>query len=163
MSTNHANMPIKNGAPAPGFTLYDTEKKQVSLSDSRGQTVLLLFFPLAFTSVCTKELCSVRDSIAWYNGVRATVFGISVDSLHTLAKFKAEQGLNFTLLSDFNKEVSAAYGTLYETFGYNMKGVSKRSAFIIDRDGILRYAEVLENAGELPDFDKIREVLEGLA
>ncbi len=156
-------MPIKNGAPAPGFTLYDTEKKQVSLSDSRGQTVLLLFFPLAFTSVCTKELCSVRDSIAWYNGVRATVFGISVDSLHTLAKFKAEQGLNFTLLSDFNKEVSAAYGTLYETFGYNMKGVSKRSAFIIDRDGILRYAEVLENAGELPDFDKIREVLEGLA
>lgn len=155
-------MSIEIGTTAPDFTLYDTEKKQVTLSGLRGQNVLLLFFPLAFTSTCTKELCSVRDSIGWYDKVNAKVFGISVDSLHTLGKFKAEQQLNFTLLSDFNKDVSATYGSLYETFGYNMKGVSKRSAFVIDREGIVRYVEVLENAGEVPDFDKIREMLNRL-
>jgi peroxiredoxin len=88
---------------------------------------------LAFTSTCTAELCSIRDNISFYNKVNATVFGISVDSLHTLAKFKSEQNLNFSLLSDFNKEVSSLYDSLYETFGYNMKGVSKRSAFVIDK------------------------------
>ncbi len=155
-------MSIEIGQPAPGFTLYDTTKKPVTLSGFKGENVLLLFFPLAFTSVCTKELCAVRDNIAWYNNVHAKVLGISVDSLHTLAKFKEEQQLNFTLLSDFNKEASTAYDSLYELFGYNMKGVSKRSAFVTDKDGILRYAEVLENAGEVPDFKKIQDVLSRL-
>jgi peroxiredoxin len=117
---------------------------------------------LAFTSVCTAELCSVRDNIAWYNHVNAKVFGISVDALQTLAQFKKEQQLNFTLLSDFNKDVSRLYDSIYEMFGYNMKGVSRRSAFVIDKTGIVRYAEVLENAGELPDFEKIKAVLSGL-
>jgi len=155
-------MNIQPGQPAPDFTLYDTEKKQLTLSSLRGENVLLLFFPLAFTSTCTKELCSVRDNINWYNSAHARVLGISVDSLQTLAKFKADQQLNFTLLSDFNKDVSTLYDTIYETFGYNMKGVSKRSAFVIDKDGILRYAEVLENAGEVPDFEKIQQTLGGL-
>ncbi|MEO7922088.1 MAG: redoxin domain-containing protein [Chitinophagaceae bacterium] len=155
-------MKIEVGQAAPDFTLYDSTKKQVSLSDLKGKSVLLLFFPLAFTSTCTKELCAVRDDISWYNNVHATVFGISVDALHTLAKYKEDQQLNFTLLSDFNKDVSAAYGSLYEMFGYNMKGVSKRSAFVIDKEGIVRYAEVLENAGELPDFNAIRETLDHL-
>lgn len=155
-------MPVTIGEPAPDFTLYNSEKKQVTLSGNKGQNVLLLFFPLAFTDVCTKELCSVRDNISWYNQVNATVFGISVDALHTLAKFKEDQQLNFTLLSDFNKEVSMLYDSIYEVFGYGMKGVSKRSAFVIDRDGITRYAQVLENAGEIPDFKKINEVLAGL-
>src|SRR5262249_52780613 len=141
-------MKIEIGQPAPNFTLYDSAKNKVTLSDFRGQNVLLLFFPLAFTSTCTAELCSVTDNIAFYNNVNEKVFGISVDALHTLAKYKAEQNLNFTLLSDFNKDVSTAYGTIYEMFGYNMKGVSKRSAFVIDKDGIIRYAEVLENASE---------------
>ena len=152
-------MKIEVGQQAPDFTLYDSEKKQVTLSELKGQNVLMLFFPFAFTSTCTKELCSVRDNITWYNDVNAKVLGISVDSLHTLAKYKEEQKLNFTLLSDFNKEVSAAYGSLYETFSYNMKGVSKRSAFVIDKDGIVRYAEVLENAGELPNFEAIQKTL----
>lgn len=152
-------MSIQIGQAAPDFTLYNSEKKEITLSDLKGKNVLLLFFPLAFTGVCTKELCSVRDNLSWYNNVGAKVIGISVDSLHTLAKFKEEQNLNFTLLSDFNKEVSAMYDTLYKEFGYNMKGVSKRSAFIIDREGILRYFEVLENAGEVPDFEKIKKVL----
>ena len=90
------------------------------------------------------------------------MFRISVDSLQTLGRFKEDQQLNFTLLSDFNKEVSAAYGSLYEMFGYNMKGVSKRSAFVIDKQGIVQYAEVLDNAGQVPDFVRIRETLERL-
>jgi peroxiredoxin len=155
-------MKIETGQAAPDFNLYDSDKKQVRLSDLKGRKVLLLFFPLAFTSTCTKELCSVRDNISWYNNVNATVFGISVDALHTLAKYKEEQQLNFTLLSDFNKDVSAAYGSLYELFGYNMKGVSKRSAFVIDKEGIVRYAEVLENAGDIPDFKAIQSTLASL-
>ena len=151
------------GQTAPDFTLYDTEKKQVSLHDLKGSNVLILFFPLAFTSTCTAELCSVRDNIGFYNNSQAQVLGISVDSVYTLAKYKAEQGLNFTLLSDFNKEVSKAYGSLYETFGLGMKGVSKRSAFVIDKQGIIRYSEVLEKASEVPDFNAIKQTLEKLA
>ena len=153
-------MKIEVGQHAPDFTLYASDKSIVKLSDLKGKNVLLLFFPLAFTSTCTKELCSIRDNINWYNNVNATVLGISVDSLHTLAKFKEEQKLNFILLSDFNKEVSNAYDSIYEQFGYNMKGVSKRSAFVIDREGIVRYAEVLENAGLVPDFGAINKTLE---
>ena len=155
-------MKIEPGQSAPDFTLYDSAKNKVTLSEQRGQHVLLLFFPLAFTSTCTAELCSVRDNISFYNNVNAKVFGISVDSLHTLAKYKTDQNLNFTLLSDFNKAVSALYGSLYELFGYNMKGVSKRSAFVIDKDGIVRYAEVLENASEQPNFKNITLTLESL-
>lgn len=156
-------MKIEIGQAAPDFTLYDSTKNKVTLSDLRGQNVLLLFFPLAFTSTCTAELCSVRDNISFYNNVNAKVFGISVDSLHTLAKYKADQNLNFTLLSDFNKDISSLYGSLYETFGYNMKGVAKRSAFVIDKEGFVRYAEILENAGEQPNFKNITLTLESLA
>jgi len=155
-------MKIDVGQPAPDFTLYASDKSKVTLSDLRGKNVLLLFFPLAFTSTCTAELCSVRDNISWYNNANATVFGISVDALHSLAKYKEEQQLNFTLLSDFNKDVSRAYDTIYEMFGYNMKGVSKRSAFVIDKEGIIQYAEVLENASLVPDFDAINKTLEQL-
>ena len=155
-------MNIEIGNPAPDFTLYDSAKNKITLSDMKGQNVLLLFFPLAFTSTCTAELCSIRDNISFYNNVNAKVFGISVDSLHTLAKFKSEQSLNFSLLSDFNKEASSLYGSLYEMFSYDMKGVSKRSAFVIDKDGIVRYAEVLENASEQPNFKNITLLLEGL-
>lgn len=155
-------MKIEIGQQAPDFTLYDSEKNKITLSDLKGQNVLLLFFPLAFTSTCTAELCSVRDNISFYNNVNAKVFGISVDSLQTLARFKQDQHLNFILLSDFNKEVSSMYGSLYEMFGYNMKGVSKRSAFIIDSRGVVQYAEVLENAGAQPDFIAIQQVLSSL-
>ena len=155
-------MKIETGQAAPDFTLYNSEKKQVTLSELNGHNVLLLFFPLAFTSTCTKELCSIRDNIAWYNKVNAKVFGISVDTLHTLAKYKEDQGLNFTLLSDFNKDVSRLYDSIYELFGYNMKGVSKRSAFVIDKGGIIRYVEVLENASDVPNFEVIQQILSGL-
>lgn len=150
---------IETGQQAPGFTLYDSDKKKVFLDDYKGRQVLLLFFPQAFTSTCTKELCSTRDQIALYNQANAQVFGISVDSVYSLAKYKEEQQLNFPLLSDFNKEVSAAYGALYDIFNYDMKGVSKRAAFVLDAAGRVKYAEVLENASDLPDFDAIQKAL----
>ncbi len=155
-------MKIEVGQQAPEFTLYDTAKNKVSLSDFRGHNVLLLFFPQAFTRVCTKELCGVRDAIGDYNNANARVLGISVDSVFTLARFKEEQHYNFPLLSDFNKEVSSAYGSLYDMWKLDMKGVSKRSAFIIDKSGIVRYAEVLENAGEEPNYPAIQNTLKEL-
>lgn len=155
-------MAISIGQAAPDFTLFDSEKKPLTLSEQKGKNVLLLFFPLAFTSVCTKELCGVRDNISRYHSANAQVLGISVDSVYTLAKYKAEQSYNFPLLSDFNKEVSEAYDSLFKDWILNMKGVSKRSAFVIDKEGIVRYAEVLESTGEMPDFDKINAVLENL-
>lgn len=155
-------MKLNIGEKAPAFALFSSEKIKVSLEEQKGKSVLLLFFPQAFTSVCTKELCAVRDGIAAYNDVNATAFGISVDSVYTLAKFKEEQHLNFSLLSDFNKEVSTQYGALYETFGFDMKGVSKRAAFVIDKEGILQYVEVLENASEIPDFDAVISTLKSI-
>jgi len=155
-------MSISIGSKAPEFSLFDTGKNKINLSDYKGKTVLLLFFPQAFTSTCTKELCAIRDDIARYNNANAVVFGISVDSVFTLNKFKEEQQYNFPLLSDFNKTASAAYDSLYQDWILEMKGVSKRSAFIIDKDGIIRYAEILENAGEVPDFEAINRELEVL-
>lgn len=155
---------LQTGTPAPGFALYDTEKNKVTLSSLKGENILLLFFPQAFTGVCTKELCSVRDNIAQYNNANAKVLGISVDSVFTLARYKEDQQLNFPLLSDFNREAIEAYDCAYDSFtGMDMKGVAKRSAFVIDREGIIRYAEVLENAGDLPDFESINATLASLA
>jgi len=155
-------MKIEIGQQAPDFNLYDTTKNKISLSDFRGHNVLLLFFPQAFTRVCTKELCSMRDNIGLYDNTNAKVIGISVDSVFTLAKYKEAQQFNFPLLSDFNKEVSAAYGSLYDNWILEMKGVSKRSAFVIDKNGIVQYAEVLENSSEEPSYDAIQKTLEEL-
>jgi peroxiredoxin len=150
---------LQCGQAAPDFSLYDSDKIKVTLSEQQGSNVLLLFYPLAFTSTCSAELCTIRDNLHQYNKLNVKVFGISVDSLYTLAKYKEAQNLNFTLLSDFNKEVSKAYDSLYETFSYNMKGVSKRSAFLIDNTGIIRFSQILENASEQPDFELIKKKL----
>jgi glutaredoxin-dependent peroxiredoxin len=155
-------MKIEVGSMAPDFSLYSSDKEKVSLDDYKNRNVVLLFFPLAFTSVCTKELCNIRDNIGVYNNSKAKVLAISVDSPQTLAKFKEDQKLNFPLLSDFNKTVSEKYGCLYETFSLEMKGVSKRSAFIIDKEGRIQYAEVLENASYEPDYEAIEKCLGAL-
>ena len=156
-------MKIEVGNPAPDFSLFDSDKNKINLSDFYGKNILLLFFPLAFTSTCTKELCAVRDDISRYSNANAQVIGISVDSVFALRKYKEEQHYNFPLLSDFNKDVSAMYGSLYDDWILEMKGVSKRSAFIIDKTGIVQYAEVLEKAGEMPDFELINEKLGALS
>jgi glutaredoxin-dependent peroxiredoxin len=155
-------MAITIGQAAPDFSLHDSDKNKVTLSEMKGKNVVLLFFPQAFTGVCTKELCSIRDGISAYNNVNAQVLGISVDSVFTLAKFKELEGYNFPLLSDFNKTVSEQYGTLYQDWILDMKGVSKRSAFVIDKDGVVRYAEVLESAGDLPNFEAVMATLQAL-
>lgn len=153
---------LQPGEKAPDFSLRATDKSLVKLSEYRGKNVVLLFFPFAFTGVCTKELCYMRDSLAQYENLDAQILAISVDSPYTLAKWKEEQQFNFPLLSDFNKTVSKKYDTIYKEFALGLKGVSKRSAFVIDREGMLRFVEVLENAGELPDFDAIQSVLKNL-
>ena len=152
-------MNITVGQQAPAFSLYDTDKQKLSLSDLAGKTVLLLFYPQAFTRVCTQELCDVRDDIGRYSNATAEVLGISVDSVYTLKKYKEEQQYNFRLLSDFNKEVSTAYDCLYTEWLLEMRGVSKRAAFIIDKEGRIAYAEVLESAENMPDFAAINAKL----
>jgi peroxiredoxin len=152
-------MTLQIGQAAPAFSLYDTNKQLVSLESFQGKRVVLVFFPLAFTGVCTTELCSLRDNIAQYNDLNAEVLGISVDSLFSLDKFKSEQGINFTLLSDFNKEAAIAYDCLYNEFVLGMKGVAKRSVFVIDEAGKLMHAEVLEDAGKIPDFEAVVSAL----
>lgn len=155
-------MTLKKGDQAPNFTLTSDEKTTVSLSDFKGENVVVLFFPLAFTGVCTTELCTMRDDISTYKNLDATVLAISVDSPFTLEQFKAQQNLNFSLLSDFNAEASTAYGSLYEDFVLGMKKVSKRSAFVVDKSGVIQYAEVLESAGDLPNFEAIKATLSEL-
>jgi peroxiredoxin len=156
-------MSIQNGQQAPDFSLFNTEKQKVTLSEFKGKNVVVLFFPLAFTGTCTTELCNIRDNIAVYNNANATVLGISVDSLFALDKFKAEQNLNFPLLSDFNKQAATDFGVLYEIFpAFEMAGVSKRAAFVVDKDGTVQYAEVCPTPGDLPDFSAIQETLKGL-
>ncbi|MEL7834588.1 peroxiredoxin [Fodinibius sp. Rm-B-1B1-1] len=144
---------------APDFTLQNTDGDQISLSDFKGESnIVLLFFPLAFSSTCTEELCTIRDNMKVYNSLDAKVLGISVDSFFTLKAYKKAENLNFTLLSDFNKEVSQKYGVLYDDY-FGMKGVSKRASFVIDEQGTIRHNEILEDSSQLPDFKRIQEIL----
>lgn len=147
------------GQQAPDFKLYSTELKEVSLSDFAGKKVVIHFFPMAFTGVCTTQLCTMRDTFGYYDELGAEIIAISVDSPFTLAKFKEDNNYQFTLLSDFNKEVSKAYGAFYDEFVFNLLGVSKRAAFVLDENHKIVYAEVLESAGDLPDFNAIREAV----
>lgn len=144
---------------APDFTLQNTNGDKISLSDFRGKkNVVLLFFPLAFTSTCTEELCQTRDNLKIYNSLEAEILGISIDSFFTLKEFKKAQNINFQLLSDFNKEASKGYDVLYKDF-FGMKGVSKRSVFLINKEGRVVYSEVLDNASELPNFNALQNKL----
>ena len=155
-------MPLAKGDTAPDFTLPSSENQPVSLASHRGKPVVVLFFPLAFTGTCTAEMCTMRDHLGQYQGLNAQVLGISVDSPFALAKFKAEQDLNFPLLSDFNREAARAYDVVYEDF-YGLKGVAKRSAFVVDAAGAVAYAEVLEDAGREPDYHALQQTLRELA
>jgi peroxiredoxin len=152
-------MSLKTGELAPDFKLFNTQKKEVSLSDYRGKNVVLLFYPFAFSGTCTKELCNMRDNMTVYSSLNADILGVSIDSVFTQIAYKENQKLNFELLSDFNKEVSKQYGSLYEDFVFGTKGVSKRSAFVIDKEGIIQYIEILENAGEQPSYEGIQDCL----
>jgi len=146
------------GSKAPDFTLMNENREPVTLSSQKGHPVVLAFFPAAFSGTCTKELCTFRDSMAKLNSAKAQVYGISVDTFFTLAAFKKDQNLNFPLLSDFNKDVIQAYGA-YNPDMIGLKGIAKRSTFVIDKDGVIRHAEVLEDARNEPNYDKVFDAL----
>ncbi len=155
-------MTLKKGDKAPSFKLFNTDKKEVSLEDFKGKNLIIHFFPAAFTGVCTAQMCSVRDAISLYHNDKCDVVGISVDMPFTLGKFKETQNLQFDLLSDFNKTTATAYDAIYENWILDLKGVAKRSAFVVDGNGIIQYAQVMESAGDMPDFSAINETIASL-
>lgn len=152
------------GSQAPNFTLVDDEKNEVSLSDFSGKNVLLLFFPAAFTGVCTTELNAVNNELDLYSGKDVSVLGISTDTPFVLAEFKKANSLDYPLLSDHNCLASNLYGTKYNEgeFVFGLDRISRRAAFLVDKEGLVRYSEVLESAGDQPDFDKIKTILDSL-
>jgi peroxiredoxin len=145
---------LETGSQAPDFTLMDQDRQPVTLSAERGKPVVLAFFPAAFSSVCTKELCTFRDSLTKLNAAKAQVYGVSVDTFFTLKAFADAQGLTFPLLSDFNKEVIRQYGVFNEDM-IGLKGIAKRAVFVLDKGGVVRYREVLEDARNEPNYDKV--------
>jgi peroxiredoxin len=151
-------MSVDVGSKAPDFTLTSNERQPVTLSQQRGKPVVLAFFPAAFSSVCEKELCTFRDSMARLNQAQAQVYGISVDTFFTLKAFHDQQRLTFPLLSDFNKQVIRDYGVFAEDM-IGMKGIAKRAVFVLDKDGVVRHREVLEDARNEPNYDKVFEAL----
>jgi peroxiredoxin len=156
-------MTLKVGDKAPEFTLPDSKLKMRTLSEYHGEKVVLAFFPGAFTGVCTKEMCTFRDSMANLKKLNAKVVGISVDSPFSLAEFDKRNNLNFDLLSDSNRLVSKMYGGIHEDF-VGVKGLtaSKRSIFVLDKDGKVRYEWISEDPGKEPDYKKIQDELSNI-
>ena len=154
-------MPLKQGDQAPDVTLPSHSNEQVSLASLyREQPTVVVFFPLAFTSTCTEELCTFRDDLALYNGVNAKVVAVSVDSPFVLDRFRREIGAEYLFLSDFNREASTAFGVLREApLGPGLRNASDRAVFIVNQDGTVRYAWHSTNPGLLPPFDEIRAAL----
>ncbi len=163
-------MSINVGDKAPEFTLVTktAEGPQlVKLSELIGKSnIVLLFVPMAFTGVCTTEFCDISAGIKDYEALDAKVLGISGDNPFAQAAWAEKEGITIPLLSDYEHEVAKAYGVAYEQFlpakNLIMGGVAKRSAFVIDKNGIVQYAEVKESPGDLPDFDAVKATLRGL-
>jgi len=157
-------MSLSIGQKAPDFTLPDQDKKMWSLADFKGKNIVLFFFPGAWTGVCTKEMCTIQENYNDYASVGAVPVGISVDSIFALKRFKEDYKLNdLLLLSDFNKDAIKAYDIVFNGFaGVGANGVAKRSTFVIDKDGIIRFMEVLATPGEFPSMDKIKQAVEEL-
>jgi len=152
---------IKVGDKAPDFNLSGTDLKPRKLSDLLKQTVVLAFFPGAFTSVCTKEMCTFRDSLARLNSLKAQVVGISVNDPFSNKAFAEKNMLTFPLLCDYNREAVRLYGVELPDFA-GLKGytAAKRSVFIIDRQGIIRYAWISDNPGIEPNYQEIEKSIE---
>jgi len=153
-------MALKVGDKAPDFTLYDTDRKERTLKEFLGKKTVLAFYPGAFTGVCSKEMCTLRDSLASFEGMNARVVGISVDAPAANKGFADVNKLTYPLLSDFTRSVSKAYVGLYENFG-GLKGLTtaKRSVFVLDAQGMVKYAWVTENPGDEPKYDEINAAL----
>ncbi len=156
-------MSVNVGEKAPDFRALDSALKEKKLSDYKGHKTVLAFFPGAFTSVCTKEMCTFRDSMAAFNDLDAKVVGISVDQPFSLAEFAKQNKLNFDLISDADRTISKKFGSLHENF-INITGLtaSKRSVFVLDKDGVVRYAWVSEDPGKEPDYEAVKKELSKL-
>jgi peroxiredoxin len=154
-------MAAETGSIAPDFTLPNQDREPVTLSKQRGRPTVLAFFPAAFSSVCQKELCTFRDALSQLNKVRAQVYGISVDTFFTLKAFGDQQHLTFPLLSDFNKQVIRDYGVFNEDM-IGLKGIAKRAVFVLDKNGVVRYREVLEDARNEPHYDEVYKAVAAL-
>ena len=152
-------MALPVGTKAPDFKLFNTDKKAVSLSDFAGKTLVIHFFPAAFTGVCTAQMCSTRDDLSFYDSVNASVVGVSVDMLFSLGVFKKENNIHFDLLSDFNKRMIHDYDMYHCNFAFDFKGVAKRGVVLIDKEGVIRYVEVTPNPGEQVNFDALKEAI----
>ena len=152
-------MSIDVGTQAPDFTLINHDRQPVTLSGHRGRPVVLAFFPAAFSSTCIKELCTWRDSLGRLNQAEAQVLGISVDTFFALKAFHDSEQLAFPLLSDFNKVVIREYGVFNEDM-IGLKGIAKRAVFVLDRHGVVRHREVLDDARHEPDYGKVFATLE---
>jgi peroxiredoxin len=163
-------MALAVGTKAPDFTLSTKTAdgpKQIKLSDNFGKkNTLLLFFPMAFTGTCTTEMCDTTRELPSYSGLNTVVYGISGDNPFAQEAWAQKEKISITLLSDYEHKVAKDYGVVYDSFlperNLGMGGVPKRSAFVIDKNGVIQHAEVREDARELPDFDRIKAKLEQL-
>ena len=154
-------MPAEVGSKAPEFTLTNQDRQQVSLGATHGKTVVLAFFPAAFTSVCQKELCHFRDELGSLNSLNATVYGISVDTPFTLKEFAKQNSLNFDLLSDFNKDAIQKFDVVNPDMG-GLKGISRRAVVVVDGQGVIRYREVTPTPGDEPQYDKVKAAVDAV-
>ena len=152
-------MAIAIGKNAPDFRLYNTERKEITLNDYSGKILVMHFFPAAFTGVCTKQVCTNRDEMEFYNSISAEVVGISVDMPFSLKAFKEKHNLNYELLSDFNKLTIHEYEMYHCNFILGIKGVAKRGVVVVDKNGIVTYAEETVNHGTQVNFDRLKEEL----
>ena len=155
-------MALEIGTQAPDFKLFNTDKKEVSLSDFKGKTLIIHFYPAAFTGVCTAQMCSSRDDLANYNDMNAAVVGVSVDMPFSLAVFKQQNNINFDLLSDFNKRLIHDYDMYQVNFAAGLKGVAKRGVVVVDKNGVIQYTETTANPGVQVNFDALKAAVEKL-
>lgn len=154
---------VQVGQKAPDFKLLDTNKNEVSLADFKGKNLIIFFFPMAWTGACTKEMCAVQENYKAYSGLNTAVVGISVDSHFALKRFADDNKIEYPLLSDFNRKTIRDYGVVHAEFAFGYKDVAKRATLVIDENGIIRYIDVLQNIGDLPNMDSVKEALTQLA
>ncbi|MBL7779428.1 MAG: redoxin domain-containing protein [Chitinophagales bacterium] len=155
-------MALTIGSKAPDFKLFSSDKKEVSLADYAGKVLVMQFFPAAFTGVCTEQLCSSRDELAYFNNLGADVVGVSVDMPFSLGVFKEQNKINFPLLSDFNKRMIHDYDMYFPNFAFGLKGVAKRGVVVVGKDGNIAYAEETANPGAQVNFEALKAAIQGL-
>lgn len=153
---------LEIGQKAPDFKLINTDRKEVTLENFKGKNLVFFFFPMAWTSTCTKQMCTVQEDYSVYSELNAEVVGVSVDTIFALKRYGEDYKISFPLLSDFNKQMIRDYDIVHEDFILGYRDVAKRATFVIDKNGILQYIEVLPKLGDFPDMEKLKAALKEL-